>query len=101
MSTTDMGPKWLSLLWLPVFFSVVNQSERKVGHSPLSNVQERNEWSCSSTPNICLHVIHRETFTLSIYSLIDADNLSGSVCQPVEWSANNELENIWKSVAVF
>jgi hypothetical protein len=69
----------LSVLWLPVFLFVVNQQGCEVDHSPLSNAEDRNEWNCTPTPPICLHIVDGETFTLSIYPLFEAVKLSGAV----------------------
>lgn len=58
---------------------MVNEPEREVDHSPSSNAQDRNEWSHTSTTPIRLHGVHSETFTLYIYSFIDAVDVSGTV----------------------
>jgi hypothetical protein len=31
-------------------------------HLPLSTVEAKNEWSCNSSPPVCLHVVDRENF---------------------------------------
>ena len=76
-----MRPKQLSLLWVPVFFSVVNQPGREVHYSPSSNAEDRNEWSCTPTPPICLHIVHSETLTLytRAYLVLDGVNLPGAI----------------------
>jgi hypothetical protein len=35
---------------------------REVNHSPLSSAEVKNEWSCTSTPPICLPGVDMENF---------------------------------------
>jgi hypothetical protein len=37
--------------------------DREVDHSPPSSAEVKNEWSCISTPFICLHGMDRDNFT--------------------------------------
>jgi hypothetical protein len=49
---------------IPEFFLGVTQPEHNVNHSPPSSTKVKSEWSCTFTPPICLHGMHRENFTL-------------------------------------
>jgi hypothetical protein len=40
--------------WVLLFFPGVKPPGREVNHAPPSTVEVKNEWSCSSTPPICL-----------------------------------------------
>jgi len=37
---------------------------REDDFSPLVSVKVKNEWGCTSTPHLCLHVVERDKFTL-------------------------------------
>jgi hypothetical protein len=43
-------------------FLGVNEPRHNVDHSPLSSADVWNEWSYTSTPSICLHVMDRDNF---------------------------------------
>jgi hypothetical protein len=40
----------------------IKQADREADHSPQYGVEVRNEWSCTSTPPICLHGVRRINF---------------------------------------
>jgi len=48
--------------WALPFFPGVKPPGREVNHTPPSTVEVKNEWSCTSTPPICLHGVDRENF---------------------------------------
>jgi len=41
--------------------------EHKTDSSPASSAKFKKEWIYTSAPSICLHGVHRESFTLTIY----------------------------------
>jgi len=48
-----------------VSFPEVKRPERKFNHSSPSTVEAKNDWSCTSSPPICLHVVDKENFTFA------------------------------------
>jgi hypothetical protein len=42
---------------------VVRRPGCEADHSPPSNTEIENEWSCTSTPPVCLHGVDRDSFT--------------------------------------
>ena len=42
----------------------VKRPRCKVNHSPPSSAEDRNEWSCTCAPPLCLHGVGEDNFTL-------------------------------------
>jgi hypothetical protein len=64
------GPNQLPMQWVLAFFPGVQPPEREVNHTPPSTVEVKNEWSCTSTPPICLHGVDRENFIFCLYLVL-------------------------------
>ena len=56
-----------SLQWVKEFFLEIKQLVHDVDHSPASRDKVMNEWSCISTPAICLHAMSKDNFTYYYY----------------------------------
>jgi hypothetical protein len=54
------GPTHLSVKSATGFFPGVKRLGHELGHSPPSSAKVKNEWSCTSSPCICLHGVDRE-----------------------------------------
>ena len=55
--------------WSWGFLLGVKWPDSQVSHSYPSSVKDNNDWSCSSTPSICLHGVDRDYFTCFILNL--------------------------------
>ena len=75
------SPKRPDRLWGPpsfVFneyrrsFQEVNRPGREANHSPPSNTEVKNEWSCISTPPVYLNGVGRDNFTLLVCTYLSA-----------------------------
>jgi hypothetical protein len=55
-SRTALGPTQPPIQWVAGALSLgVKRSGREADHSPPSSSESKNEWSCTSTPQIRLH----------------------------------------------
>ena len=69
-----IGARNSSLLWNVQTGSVTHRGSfpgtkwlrHEVNHSPPSSAKVKNEWSCTSTPPICLHGVDRANFTFTL-----------------------------------
>jgi hypothetical protein len=59
-----MGPPSFLLNEYRAYFSAVKQAGRVEYHSLPSTEKIKNEWSCSSTPNVRLHNVDRYNFNI-------------------------------------
>ena len=46
-----------------VSYPGINRPGREVNHSPPFSAEVKNEWSCDSTPALCLHGVDRDNLT--------------------------------------
>ena len=58
-SKTSLGQP--SFRWVWGFFLGVQRLEHDAEHSRAYGAQAKNEWSCTSTPPVCLHDVDRES----------------------------------------
>jgi hypothetical protein len=49
--------------WVLGFFSGDKAAGAEVDHSFPSYAEVKNEWSCTSSPPVCLYGVHRDSFT--------------------------------------
>ena len=61
-SVRALGPTQPSIKWVPGASQGMKRQEREVDHSPLSGVEVRNEWSCTSVSCVCFHGMDRDYF---------------------------------------
>jgi len=62
MPRLALGPNYPTIQGVLRFFAEVKQPGFEVYHSPSSNAEVKNEWSCTSTPPVCLPGMEMEAF---------------------------------------
>jgi hypothetical protein len=84
-----MGPPSFLLNEYRDYFSAVKWAESVEYHSPPSTAQIKNEWSYSSTPNICLHSVGR-------YNCHNLPFWKAGFCDQYEFTSNSDssLQNL-------
>jgi hypothetical protein len=63
----------------------IKQAEREADRLPQSSVEVRNEWSCTSTPPICLYGVRRVNFKF-VFTLFCCD-----LCKDFEEQTESKL----------
>ena len=70
-------PDWLwglstqpHIQWVLELFSWCEVSRVWVDHSTVSSSKGKNEWSCTSTAPLCLHVMNRDKFIFLLFFVI-------------------------------
>jgi len=58
-----------SSMGIGFLFSGVKRPGRNVDHTPLSGAEIKNEWSCTSTPALCLPGLDSDNFIVSLLNL--------------------------------
>ena len=64
----SLHPTQPTVQWIPEFFPWVGWSGREVRHSPSSNSEVTNEWSCTSAPlPLCRHVVTKSDVHVTVH----------------------------------
>jgi hypothetical protein len=70
MSGLALEPTQPAVQQVPEFFLRIKGPGHEVDHLPPSSAEVKNEWSCTSTPPICLYVVERNNFVFTLLTFI-------------------------------